>query len=78
MRSRNQRSWLITTRSQQVEERFLERRNVSTSRSLVGSSSNSRLQPVQQLGEMHAIALTPDKLPTFRCCVAPLKLNHET
>ena len=59
MRSRNQRSWLITT-AQPAKSRSASSsaRSVSTSRSFVGSSSSSRLPPdAQQLREVHAVAL---------------------
>ena len=59
MRSRNQRSWLITT-TQPAKFRIASSRarSVSTSRSLVGSSSSSTLQPRRkQLGQVHAVAL---------------------
>ena len=59
MRSRNQRSWLMTTaQPAKLSSASSSARSVSTSRSLVGSSSSSRLRALlQQLGEVDAVAL---------------------
>ena len=59
MRSRNHRSWLMTTaQPAKLSSASSSARSVSTSRSLVGSSSSSRLLPrLQQLRQMHAVAL---------------------
>ena len=59
MRSRNQRSWLMTTaQPAKLRSASSSARSVSTSRSLVGSSRSSRLPPsFEQLREVHAVAL---------------------
>ncbi len=58
-RSRNQRSWLMTTaQPAKLKIASSKARSVSTSRSFVGSSSSSRLQPRRkQLGQVHAVPL---------------------
>src|SRR5690348_15552923 len=79
-RSRNQRSWLITTaHPAKLSSASSSARSVSTSRSLVGSSSSSRLLPfLSSLARWTRLRSPPDSVPTLRCCPAPLKLNHDT
>ena len=51
-------------------------RSVSTSRSLVGSSSSSRLPPrAQQLGQVHAVALAAGELADLLLLVGALEVE---
>ena len=80
MRSRNQRSWLTTTRHPaNSTSASSSARRVSTSRSLVGSSSSSRLAPPRRsFARCTRLRSPPDSVPTLRCWSLPRKLNHET
>ena len=76
-RSRNQRSWLITT-TQPAKLRIASSsaRSVSTSRSLVGSSSSSTLQPLpQQLGQVDAVALAAGEVADFLLLVGAVEVE---
>ena len=77
MRSRNQRSWLITTAQPAKPSRASSSaRSVSTSRSLVGSSSSSRLPPLlSSLARCSRFRSPPERMPTFFCWSAPRKSN---
>src|SRR5467141_137508 len=78
MRSRNQRSWLMmTAQPAKSSSASSSARNVSTSRSLVGSSSNSTLAPdLSILARCTRLRSPPESWPTFFCWSAPLKLNE--
>ena len=77
MRSRNQRSWLMTTaQPAKFSSASSSARSVSTSRSLVGSSSSSRLLPFfSSFARWTRLRSPPDSVPTFRCCVAALEVE---
>ena len=77
MRSRNQRSWLMTTaQPAKLSSASSSARSVSTSRSLVGSSSSSRLLPLlQQLGEVDAIALAARQRADLPLLAAALEVE---
>ena len=60
----------------EILQRLFQRRRVSTSRSLVGSSSSSTLPPsLSILARCTRLRSPPDSRPTFFCWSAPLKLN---
>ena len=77
MRSRNQRSWEMTTaQPANASSASSSARSVSTSRSLVGSSSSSRLPPrAQQLGEVQAVALAAGELADLLLLVGALEVE---
>ena len=79
-RSRNQRSWLMTTAQPAKASRPSSRaRRVSTSRSLVGSSRSSTLPPrASTLARCTRLRSPPERTPTFFCWSEPLKLNDAT
>ena len=79
MRSRNQRSWEITTAqpANSPSSASSRARRVSTSRSLVGSSSSSRLPPsAQHLGQVDAVALAARERPTRFCWSVSLEVER--
>ena len=62
MRSRNQRSWLMTTaQPAKLSSASSSARRVSTSRSLVGSSSNRRLPPRISFARWTRLRSPPDR-----------------
>ena len=77
MRSRNQRSWLMTTaQPAKLSSASSSDRSVSTSRSLVGSSSSSRLLPFfSSFARWTRLRSPPDSVPTLRCCAAALEVE---
>ena len=77
IRSRNQRSWLMTTaQPPKSTSASSSARSMSTSRSLVGSSSSSRLPPLlSSLARWTRFRSPPERLPTFFSWSGPLKLN---
>ena len=77
MRSRNQRSWLMTTAQPgKLSSASSRARSVSTSRSLVGSSSSSTLPPVfSTLARWTRLRSPPERSPTRFCWSLPLKLK---
>ena len=77
MRSRNQRSWETTTaQPANASSASSSARSVSTSRSLVGSSSSSRLPPVaQQLRQVQAVALAARQLRDLLLLVGALEVE---
>jgi hypothetical protein len=80
MRSRNQRSWLMTTTQPGNDSSpASSARNVSTSRSLVGSSSSSTLPPDwSSLARWTRFLSPPDSAPTSFCWSVPRKLKLDT
>ena len=78
IRSRNQRSWVMTTaQPAKSSSASSSARSVSTSRSLVGSSSSSRLPPLlSSLARWTRLRSPPESWPTFFCWSPPLKLNQ--
>ena len=79
MRSRNQRSWLMTTaQPAKSSSASSSARSVSTSRSLVGSSSSSRLPPVlSELGQVHAVALAARQVADLLLLVGALEVEPD-
>src|SRR6266536_557092 len=79
-RSRNQRSWLMTTaQPPKLNSASSSARSVSTSRSFVGSSSSSRLPPRRSsFARWTRLRSPPDNSLTLRCWSGPLKLNRAT
>src|SRR5205823_9551768 len=79
-RSRNQRSWVITTAQPANSSRASSSaRSVSTSRSLVGSSSRRTLPPERSsFARWTRFRSPPERSETRFCWSEPLKLNHET
>jgi hypothetical protein len=77
MRSRNQRSWLMTTAQPAKVERASSRaRSVSTSRSLVGSSSRRTLPPsLSSLGQVDAVALAAGEHADLLLLVGALEVE---
>ena len=80
IRSRNQRSWLMTTAQPGNDSRpASSARSVSTSRSFVGSSSSRTLPPdLSSLARWTRFRSPPDSLPTGFCWSVPRKLKLET
>ena len=79
MRSRNQRSWRDDHRAagERRASASSSARSVSTSRSLVGSSSSSRLPPpAQQLGQVDAVALAARELAHALLLVGALEVER--
>ena len=78
-RSRNQRSWVITTaQPAKSSSASSSARSVSTSRSLVGSSSSSTLPPLRSsFARCTRFRSPPERSPTGFCWSPPLKLNHD-
>src|ERR671916_502831 len=76
-RSRNQRSCeMITAQPANESSACSSARSVSTSRSLVGSSSSSRLPPRRSsLARCTRLRSPPDSAPTLRCWSEPRKLK---
>ena len=76
-RSRNQRSWEITTaQPAKASSASSSARRVSTSRSLVGSSSSSRLPPrAQQLGQVDAVALAAGQRADLALLIGALEVE---
>src|ERR1700745_2849693 len=89
-RSRNQRSWVITTaQPAKSSSASSSARSVSTSRSFVGSSSGGALPPLgrrlreqgdgaaagEQLREMHAVALAAGEIADALLLVSPLEVE---
>src|SRR5262245_9588547 len=77
-RSRNQRSWLITTaQPAKSSSASSSARRVSTSRSFVGSSSSSTLPPERSsFARWTRLRSPPESWPTGFCWSPPLKLNQ--
>ena len=80
IRSRNQRSWLvITAQPGNSSSAFSSDDSVSTSRSLVGSSSSSRLPPCLSVSaRLTRLRSPPDRTPAGFCWSGPLKPNAAT
>src|SRR5690625_7019437 len=78
-RSRNQRSWETTTAQPGNSSRaFSSEPRVCTSRSLVGSSSRSRLPPCLRVSaRFRRLRSPPESTPAFFCWSGPLKPNWE-
>src|SRR2546430_1935310 len=78
MRSRNQRSWLITTtHPAKSSTASSSARSVSTSRSFVGSSSRSTLPPERRsFARWTRLRSPPERSPTFFCWSAPRKFKE--
>src|SRR4029077_3708437 len=79
-RSRNQRSWVITTaQPAKSSSASSSARSVSTSRSFVGSSSRSTLPPLRRiLARWTRFRSPPESWPTGFCWSPPRKLNQLT
>src|SRR5581483_1928063 len=79
-RSRNQRSWVITTaQPAKSSSASSSARSVSTSRSFVGSSRRSTLPPLRSsFARCTRLRSPPERSPTRFCWSPPLKLNHDT
>ena len=77
MRSRNQRSWLMTTAQPAKDSSASSSaRSVSTSRSLVGSSSSSRFAAaLEQLRQVDAVALAARERADLALLIAPLEVE---
>ena len=78
MRSRNQRSCeMMTAQPPKSSSASSSARRVSTSRSLVGSSSNSRLPPLfRSFARCTRLRSPPERSATRFCWSAPLKLKR--
>src|SRR4029077_637998 len=78
-RSRNQRSWVITTaHPAKSRSASSSARSVSTSRSFVGSSSRSTLPPLRRsFARCTRLRSPPERSPTRFCWSPPRKLNHD-
>src|SRR5207237_838418 len=79
-RSRNHRSWVITTaHPAKSSSASSSARSVSTSRSFVGSSSRSTLPPLRSsFARCTRLRSPPERSDTRFCWSEPLKLNQET
>src|SRR5690606_32694409 len=79
-RSRNIRSWEITTAQPgNSSSAFSKLDRVSTSRSLVGSSSSSTLPPIFRVrARLSRLRSPPDSTPTGFCWSGPLKPKAAT
>src|ERR1700704_1899900 len=80
VRSRNQRSWEITTAQPgKLSSAFSNELSVSTSRSLVGSSSRIRLPPSLRVSaRLSRLRSPPDSTPAGFCWSGPLNPNADT
>src|SRR3954470_9131530 len=79
-RSRNHRSWEVTTAQPGYSSRASSsEESVSTSRSLVGSSRSSRLPPIFRVrARLRRLRSPPESTPAFFCWSGPLKPNDAT